>query len=97
VSRRKHFADAAEHRSSEQAATYDQKHEKTLDKLIDHMRERLDFIGIDWVNDDDDDEGETAAKSASKPKRGVRLLDYACGTGVVSRVCKVSHKTPCSP
>ena len=36
---------------------------------MEEIRARLDFIGVDWVDED------TGAGS-------VRLLDYACGTGV---------------
>jgi len=36
----------------------------------------VDFIGVDWVNDEDEG-GEDGNN-----KKQVRLLDYACGTGV---------------
>ncbi|KAK4215834.1 S-adenosyl-L-methionine-dependent methyltransferase [Rhypophila decipiens] len=67
-----------------EAANYDARHEKTLDQIIQEIRARLDFIGVDWVADDDDNdnEGEDGKPSSGKT---VRLLDYACGTGVVSR------------
>ncbi|EAA36317.3 S-adenosyl-L-methionine-dependent methyltransferase [Neurospora crassa] len=55
-----------------EAAAYDAKHAKTLDRIVEEIRARLDFIGVEWVDED--------ADSGS-----VRLLDYACGTGVVSR------------
>ncbi len=50
--------------------------------MIEEIRESLDFIGADWVDDDDnaDDDGENKSKNASA--KTVRLLDYACGTGV---------------
>ncbi|KAL2150043.1 hypothetical protein VTH82DRAFT_7719 [Thermothelomyces myriococcoides] len=81
---------------SKLAAEYDERHKKTLDRLIEEIRSRLDFIGVAWVDDDEDDDnsnnsavgGDTAAranKSNGTPNRTVRLLDYACGTGVVSR------------
>jgi hypothetical protein len=47
---------------------------------------RRDWIGIDWAEDESESEATTSASSA-KPKKTVRLLDYACGTGLVSRVC----------
>lgn len=54
------------------------------------IQERLDFIGVDWVADEDDgnDQGNSSGSSAaaSAPSREVRLLDYACGTGLMSRV-----------
>ncbi|KAK3943976.1 S-adenosyl-L-methionine-dependent methyltransferase [Diplogelasinospora grovesii] len=61
-----------------EAASYDSKHEKTLNQLMEELRSRLDFIGVDWAEEDHDDL-ETSAR------RPVRLLDYACGTGLVSR------------
>jgi len=62
-----------------QAASYDSKHGKTLDRLIEEIRARLGFIGVDWVDDEEDEKKEGAQE------KSVRLLDYACGTGVVSR------------
>ncbi|KAI1493219.1 S-adenosyl-L-methionine-dependent methyltransferase [Biscogniauxia mediterranea] len=84
----------------EQAATYDARHAKLIDRLTREIRNRLDFIGVDWADDEDDeDEDEDGSESESeeseeenkkkdekkKPRREVRLLDYACGTGLVSR------------
>lgn len=43
---------------------------------MERVQARRAFIGADWVEDEDEDEG---AKS-------VRFLDYACGTGMLSRV-----------
>ncbi|KAI0600712.1 S-adenosyl-L-methionine-dependent methyltransferase [Biscogniauxia sp. FL1348] len=68
----------------EQAATYDSKHAKLIDRLTREIQNRLDFIGVDWA-DDDDDEDKSEEEEDKKPKREVRLLDYACGTGLVSR------------
>ncbi|KAK4248721.1 methyltransferase [Corynascus novoguineensis] len=73
------------------AAEYDERHGKTLDRLIEEIRARLNFIGADWVDDDDDDNDVDDAGAGDKqndgsPVKTVRLLDYACGTGVVSRV-----------
>ncbi len=36
---------------------------------------------MEWVNDDEGDE------EVEEGARVVRLLDYACGTGLVSKVC----------
>lgn len=79
------------------AAQYDSKFEKSLQQLTEAIQSRLDFIGVDWADDEDDDddeEGDEKDKDAvgqtSQPAnspRQVRLLDYACGTGMISRVC----------
>ena len=66
-------------RHSNEAASYDQKHGETLDQLVEEMRAKLDFIGVNWVGEDEDEDGDA-------PKRRVKILDYACGTGWVSRV-----------
>ncbi|KKA26356.1 hypothetical protein TD95_003833 [Thielaviopsis punctulata] len=55
------------------AAKYDARFGPTLDKLLNEIRNRTDFIGADWVREGEED------------GRKVRLLDYACGTGLVSR------------
>lgn len=78
--------------SSKLAAEYDTKYEKTILQLEKEIRKRKDFIGAGWVTDDDDDdddddsESESAAQSTAANGRSVRLLDYACGTGLISRV-----------
>jgi hypothetical protein len=63
--------------SSKEAAHYDTKHEKTLNKLIEEIRAKLDFIGADWVEDN-----EANSNEGVQEEKTVRLLDYACGTGV---------------
>lgn len=47
---------------------------------MEEIRERRDFIGVDWVSEDD--EVEDGSKEEGAQKKSVRLLDYACGTGV---------------
>lgn len=56
------------------ASEYDSRHGKTIEQLIEHVREHKDFIGAPWIPEED---GES--------KGSLRLLDYACGTGMVSR------------
>lgn len=60
---------------SEKAATYDsapwQKHMTA--QISDELRRNLTFVGAHWSTGTDD-------------PRKIRLLDYACGTGMVSRV-----------
>jgi hypothetical protein len=75
---------------SKEASTYDSKHERGLGQILDHIRGRLDFIGVDWVDDDDDD-------AEDDPDKSVRLLDYACGTGNVSRVRDFLTAQPVAP
>ncbi|KAK6207282.1 hypothetical protein LQW54_007366 [Pestalotiopsis sp. IQ-011] len=77
------------------AAQYDSKFEKSLQQLTEAIQSRLDFIGVDWADDEDDDDDEDgdekdkdAVGQTSQPAnspRQVRLLDYACGTGMISR------------
>ncbi|KAK1758358.1 S-adenosyl-L-methionine-dependent methyltransferase [Echria macrotheca] len=81
---------------NDQAASYDSKHEKTIEHIIEEIRSRLDFIGVDWVDDDDDDasDGDAGGADEKTPRKTVRLLDYACGTGLVSRAL-APHTTQC--
>jgi len=58
--------------------------------LVEEIRARLDFIGVDWVADDENGDGN-AAEGDAQSKKTVRLLDYACGTGLISRVCGSPH------
>lgn len=75
---------------SKEAATYDTRHETALSQINEKIRDRLDFLGVGWASDDDedteDDEGRDAPRESKKPAKSVRLLDYACGTGTISRV-----------
>jgi hypothetical protein len=77
--------------SSKEAATYDTKHEKTLDKVIEEIRARRDFIGVDWVDDDDD---ESDHDGEAVQQKSVRLLDYACGTGTGRFAPFLTHPLP---
>lgn len=101
------------------ASTYDAENEKTTSRLIELIRERKDWLGVDFLDsdseddseddddDDDDDADEAAEQSAAaaaskgtgkgKQKDGqkkrpgaVRMLDYACGPGMMSRVRPLS-------
>ncbi|KAH6651746.1 S-adenosyl-L-methionine-dependent methyltransferase [Truncatella angustata] len=74
----------------DQAAQYDTKHEKSLQQLTEAIQSKLDFIGADWVDDDDDDDDDGQTDSSKQ----VRLLDYACGTGMISRAL-ASYTTQC--
>ncbi|KAI8627065.1 S-adenosyl-L-methionine-dependent methyltransferase [Xylariaceae sp. FL1651] len=74
---------------NEEAASYDDKHRKLNERLTRELQARLEFIGVDWASDDEgeseDENDKEAVKEDSKPRREVRLLDYACGTGMMSR------------
>lgn len=63
---------------SDEAANYDAKHEKTITEISRRIEARRALIGVEWVEDDEDDSNEEG--------RAVRVLDYACGTGSMSRV-----------
>ncbi|KAI0848173.1 S-adenosyl-L-methionine-dependent methyltransferase [Daldinia vernicosa] len=76
---------------NEEASTYDSKHGKLNERLTEEIQARLDWIGVDWASDDEDDEDddddsdEEAEQKPTQSRREVRLLDYACGTGTMSR------------
>ncbi|KAI0458505.1 S-adenosyl-L-methionine-dependent methyltransferase [Xylaria acuta] len=70
---------------NEEAASYDDKHRKLNERLTRELQARLDFIGVDWASDNEDSDGEGEDGNNKKPRREVRLLDYACGTGMMSR------------
>ncbi|KAI9708407.1 MAG: hypothetical protein M1828_002996 [Chrysothrix sp. TS-e1954] len=55
------------------AARYDVEpwQQEMSSRVSNEIQNKLDFIGVDWAR-----EGE---------QRSVRLLDYACGTGMISR------------
>lgn len=69
---------------SQQASSYDSKHEKTLDKLVEEIRKRIDFIGVEWADEESsgDEEEKKEDNREKREVREVRLLDYACGTGL---------------
>lgn len=68
--------------------------------IVDEIRSRLDWIGVDWVeeeessDDEDKNEGGTSSSKVvddpsqtSNSKKELRVFDYACGTGLITRVC----------
>ncbi|KAJ8067268.1 hypothetical protein OCU04_004629 [Sclerotinia nivalis] len=58
-----------------QASTYDTHFQKTIDQLISIIQEPrvLSFIGAPWQTD------------SAPPTQTLKLLDYACGTGLITR------------
>lgn len=54
--------------------------------MIEQIQARKDWIGVEWAEETSSSEAETSTTTTTvTPKRSVRLLDYACGTGLVSR------------
>lgn len=74
-----------EHLSNE-AADYDAKHEKTTAEIARRLEARRGLIGVEWLEEDDSSGEEGVSISNAVPGRAVRVLDYACGTGSMSRV-----------
>lgn len=64
-------------KTSNSASTYNSKFAKTIQQILEEIQARKQWIGVDWVEESEDE---------SETKKSVRLLDYACGTGLVSRV-----------
>lgn len=63
--------------------------ERLHDRLVTYIRRYRSVIRSDWVEDDDadNDEDENQSKTDTcSDRNGLRLLDYACGRGVASRV-----------
>lgn len=60
---------------SEMAAHFDSKEwvKKMSAMIVREIRDRLDWFGVDWAQD-------------QEKRKEVRFLDYACGTGLISRV-----------
>ncbi|PSS03303.1 S-adenosyl-L-methionine-dependent methyltransferase [Coniella lustricola] len=79
----------------DEAEGYDAKHEKTAEEIMRRVAARRDFIGIGWIEDEDEDEDDDEDddedaevqnyKAEKSPSHSVRVLDYACGTGNMSR------------
>ncbi|KAH0564974.1 hypothetical protein GP486_001637 [Trichoglossum hirsutum] len=75
---RKHF--------DERASSYDNKawHHKLFDQLTREIQERKDWIGVSWIEDSSDSDPRERL-TEGEAERTVRVLDYACGTGMISR------------
>lgn len=58
---------------NDEATKYDQKHAATLGQIMDAVKARAKFIGV------------AGPDGTSPAKTPLRLLDYACGTGSLSR------------
>jgi hypothetical protein len=53
---------------------------KVNQQVTDAFRSRLDWVGIPFANTGD-----------ANDAKEVRLLDYACGTGLMTRVSQIYH------
>ncbi|KAJ1324308.1 methyltransferase domain-containing protein [Microdochium nivale] len=70
---------------NKEAATYDTRHVELIQKLTTAIRDNVDFIGADWKKKKATTGTATDEAGSGEQKPPVRLLDYACGTGMVSR------------
>jgi len=71
--------------NSEHAKTYNTKFQKTIEQLIAQIQQRREWIGVKWV--EEEESGSSPDRSTERKEgKEVRLLDYACGTGLVTRV-----------
>ncbi|TGO88558.1 hypothetical protein BPOR_0155g00120 [Botrytis porri] len=78
MSEHKHDGDVTEKNREHwdtHASTYDTRFQKTADQLISIIQEprTLSFIGANWITE------------TSPPSHTIKLLDYACGTGLITR------------
>lgn len=66
-----------EYLSSARAKDYDSEEymQKINTQIVEAITTRLDWIGAQWVSPSDSQSGSCS------------LLDYACGTGKITRVC----------
>lgn len=67
------------------------KHEKTIAEIARRIEARRGLIGVQWL-EEEDGPGE---EGGAAPGRAVRVLDYACGTGSMSRVSPGPCFPPC--
>lgn len=85
--------------TSAAAGNYNNHNSGAMEGLIAEIRNRLDWIGIDFLDSDDEDEeddelataddnandGDVSGDQRTLQKKTVRFLDYACGSGMVSQ------------
>ncbi|RFU28547.1 hypothetical protein B7463_g7795, partial [Scytalidium lignicola] len=67
------------------ASTYNTKFSKTILQIIDEIQARRKWIGAGSIDLDSETDDESSAPDSTAQKKGLRVLDYACGTGLVSR------------
>ncbi|KAK1058128.1 hypothetical protein LTR12_000448 [Friedmanniomyces endolithicus] len=79
------FTEANRKAFNDLSATYNTKpwQHKISQQVSDALQQRKDWLGVPWIKPDDaDDKG-----------RDVRLLDYACGTGAITKALGPSVTT----
>ncbi|KAI9786716.1 MAG: hypothetical protein M1816_007857 [Peltula sp. TS41687] len=78
------FAEVNKKYWSDYAASYEnQDQQKAAVKLTNDLHTHKEWIGVDWIEEENNGSGNEAAAAAAS--RSVRVLDYACGPGMVSR------------
>ncbi|KAI9721268.1 MAG: hypothetical protein M1812_002430 [Candelaria pacifica] len=79
------FAEGNRKHWDDYASKYDSKpwQQKIVNQLLEEIRHRLDWIGVEWI--DKSNANKPLNKSERTPERNVRVLDYACGPGNVSK------------
>lgn len=71
---------------SNEASNYNNKFGNTILQIMEEIQERRHWIGADSIDLDSEKEDGPSDTDATTPRTTLRLLDYACGTGLVSRV-----------
>ncbi|KAI9838977.1 MAG: hypothetical protein M1819_004185 [Sarea resinae] len=71
------------------AQSYDAKigAQEVIDRVVEHLQADPEWLGVDWIKEHEYDvEKDEEGEEIEVPRRDVRVLDYACGTGLVSKV-----------
>jgi hypothetical protein len=77
--------------SSNSASTYNTKFSKTILQIVEEIQARRHWIGADSIDLDSETDDGSSASDLTAQGKALRLLDYACGTGLVSRVSFSSY------
>ncbi|KAK1069570.1 hypothetical protein LTR33_010872 [Friedmanniomyces endolithicus] len=79
------FTEANRKAFNDLSATYNTKpwQHKISQQVSDALQQRRDWLGVAWTQPDNDDD----------KSRDVRLLDYACGTGAITKALGPSVTT----
>ncbi|KAK0833269.1 hypothetical protein LTR03_014929 [Friedmanniomyces endolithicus] len=79
------FTEANRKAFNDLSATYNSKpwQHKISQQVSDALQQRREWLGVPWIQPNDDDD----------KSRDVRLLDYACGTGAITKALGPSVTT----